>query len=123
MKENTQLKERIKELEVSLLSPAVRTNPVKINELLHDDFFEHGSSGVVFYKKDCTGEGGVGVREMTLSGFSLHSLGENDVLATYVCDDQTRKVRSLRSSVWRFESGRWQMFFHQGTVMRDSSQV
>nr|WP_026691173.1 DUF4440 domain-containing protein [Alteribacter aurantiacus] len=118
MVEDTELKAKIQELEEALLKPEVRVDIGKLDELLHDEFFEHGSSGVVFYKKDCMGEGGVGVREMRLFDFELHFLGEDALLATYVCVDKTRGHQSIRSSIWKFADGRWQMFFHQGTLKK-----
>lgn len=42
----------IRELEKKLLSPEIRRTPLEIDKLLADDFFEFGSSGNVWYKKD-----------------------------------------------------------------------
>lgn len=38
-------------------------NIAELEKLSAPDFFEFGSSGNVFYREECVGEGGVGVRE------------------------------------------------------------
>ncbi len=116
MEANWSLREHLKELEEKLLKPEIRTSPDELNKLLADDFFEYGSSGTIFYKNDCIGEGGVGLLKMTLHNFEIYSLAPDVTLTTYQVVDETRKRNTLRSSIWKFRSGRWQMFFHQGTI-------
>lgn len=111
-----ELKKQLLECEKRLLDRDVRTSPEKIAELLADDFFEFGSSGNVWYKADCVTENGLTVRDMTLSHFEIHPLSEDVVLCTYRLKDDTRKQNTLRSSIWKNIDGRWQMFFHQGTI-------
>lgn len=113
-----QIKQQILELELKLLKPEIRTSPKEIDKLLAEGFFEFGSSGNVWYKKDCIVPEGIGVMEMTLSEFDLHPLSDDTVLATYRVRDDTRMQNSLRSSIWKFIDGRWQMFFHQGTITK-----
>ncbi|WP_379163726.1 DUF4440 domain-containing protein [Paenibacillus sp. sgz5001063] len=115
MPEKASLKKQICELENRLLSAEVRTSREKLALLLTDDFIEYGSSGRVWHKEDMTGEGGAGVVEMTLSEYELYPLSETSALATYKTLDATTGRYTLRSSVWKFREGRWQMFFHQGT--------
>lgn len=112
------LNEHLCQLEEQLLKPEIRTSPVDIEKLLADDFLEFGSSGNVWYKRDCIGEGVLKVRDMTLFDFQVHLLSEDVVLTTYRVEDKTRMQHTLRSSIWRFRDGRWQMFFHQGTQMK-----
>ena len=117
MQNMSSLAEHIRELEERLLSPEIRTNVAELDRLLADDFFEYGSSGNVCYKKDCVVEGGISVRELFLYDFQIHPLAADAVLATYRIEDRTRIQHTLRSSIWRYRDGRWQMFFHQGTVI------
>lgn len=117
MQNRSSLVEHIRELEEQLLKPEIRTNAAELDRLLADDFFEYGSSGSVCYKKDCVVEGGISVREMLLYDFQIHPLAADTVLATYRLEDRTRMRQSLRSSIWKYIDGRWQMFFHQGTLM------
>jgi hypothetical protein len=109
------LKKHLLELEQQLLEPNTRTTPAELDKLLADDFFEFGSSGRVWYKKDCVG-GGLSVRKMSLSNFEIYPLSEDVVLATYHIKDETSMQNTLRSSIWKYIDGRWQMFFHQGTI-------
>ncbi|OAT74742.1 nuclear transport factor 2 family protein [Parageobacillus thermoglucosidasius] len=112
------LKKYLCQLEKRLLEPEIRTTPAELEKLLADDFFEFRSSGNVWYKKDCVGESGLSVRKMTLYDFDIHLLSEDVVLTTYRVKDETRMQHTLRSSIWKFIGGRWQMFFHQGTIIK-----
>ncbi|WP_374722967.1 nuclear transport factor 2 family protein [Peribacillus tepidiphilus] len=115
MENRSSLKEHLYQLEEKLLKPNIRTSTAELEKLLSDDFFEFGSSGNVWYKKDCIGEDGISVREMTLYDFDIHPLSDDVVLTTYRVKDETRMQHTLRSSIWKFRDGRWQLFFHQGT--------
>lgn len=55
---------------------------------------------------------------MTLTDFEIYPLSEDTVLTTYRVKDETRMLNTLRSSIWKFIEGRWQMFFHQGTLTK-----
>ncbi|AIQ39355.1 DUF4440 domain-containing protein [Paenibacillus sp. FSL R7-0297] len=109
------LADHICDLEELLLSNEVRTNPEAVSLLIADDYTEFGSSGRVWRKQDQVGEGGAGEVRMTLSNFELHTLSEDNVLATYRTFNEESGMHCLRSSIWKFRDGRWQMFFHQGT--------
>jgi hypothetical protein len=116
MEKEEVLKEHIRQLEEKLLKPEIRTNQIELNQLLADGFFEFGSSGRVLYKNEGIGGEGIGVVKMILSNFDIYPLSEEIVLATYrICNEET-KQHSLRSSIWKFSAGRWQMIFHQGTL-------
>lgn len=117
MDKTVNLKKYIKGLEEKLLRPEVRTNPEKLNELLADEFFEYGSSGNIFSKNDCIDAVKIGgTFKMTLHNFNMHTLADDVVLATFQINDETRNRHTLRSSIWKYKNGRWQLFFHQGTI-------
>ncbi|MFC4401835.1 DUF4440 domain-containing protein [Gracilibacillus xinjiangensis] len=109
------LKDHLRKLEETHINIDVRLSPDKLNKLLADDFFEIGSSGGIHNKKDCL-EGGVVLSEMTLHNFEIHPLSPEVVLSTYYIVDKTRKRNTLRSSIWKLIDGRWQLYFHQGTI-------
>lgn len=109
------LKEHLRELEESLLKPEIRTSPDALSKLLSDDFFEFGSSGTIWHKRDGMGPGGFGEVKMALSQFDLHQLSDDKVLTTYRIYNEKTGQPTLRSSIWTYKDGRWQMFFHQGT--------
>jgi hypothetical protein len=108
------LKEHIKQLEEKLLTPEVRSSKTELKKLLADEFFEFGSSGRVLYKEEDF-EGGIGIIKVTLSGFDIHPLSENIVLATYQTFNEETNHHALRSSIWKLNEGVWKMVFHQGT--------
>jgi hypothetical protein len=115
MAKELSLKEHLCELEEKLLKSEIRRSQDEVSKLLADDFFEFSSSGNVWYKKDCIGEEGLGDVKMILSNFELHSLSTDTVLTTYRIFNELKIQHTLRSSIWKFRDGRWQMFFHQGT--------
>lgn len=114
----TSLKEQLLELEQKLLLPETRKSQVQLLKLLDDDFFEFGSSGKVWRKSDGIGEAGIGIVQMTLDQFEIFPLSEETVLTTYRIFNEVKLQHTLRSSIWKFSDGRWQMFFHQGTPIQ-----
>ncbi len=106
-------------LEESLLDPAVRGSGEDLSSLIADGFVEFGSSGRVFGKQDVLDAAEhLPDVDIPLEDFRTHPLGLDAVLVTY--RSTTRRedgstLEALRSSVWVFEDGRWQMIFHQGT--------
>ncbi|MFE4130650.1 DUF4440 domain-containing protein [Peribacillus sp. YIM B13482] len=109
------LKAHVQQLEEKLLKPEIRTSPEELSSLLKDDFFEFGSSGNIWSKNDFMGQEGAGAVNMTLSQFDMHPLSKDTVLTTYRIFDEDKEEHTLRSSIWKYANGRWQMFFHQGT--------
>ncbi|MFF2017359.1 DUF4440 domain-containing protein [Paenibacillus sp. NPDC058177] len=115
MDTNATLKAHLLELEERLLQPAVRTSVEELSALLDDGFFEFGSSGAVWYRQEGLHAEGIGIVNMTLSDFEIHPLSPDTTLTTYRIFNENKQQYSLRSSIWRYREGRWQMFFHQGT--------
>ncbi len=113
--EEIELKNHLLKLEEELLKPEIRSHPDRLNQLLADDFFEFGSSGKVWHKEG-NYINGLSNREMILSEFEIHPISEAAVLATYRIHDKTRSQKTLRSSIWRNNNGKWEMIFHQGTL-------
>lgn len=70
--------------------------------------------GYIFYREECL-ESAV-LTECTLHNFEIFPLSEGIVLSTYFINDITRKRNTLRSSIWKLIDGRWQLYFHQGTI-------
>jgi hypothetical protein len=111
------LRKLLLELEKYHQKPEVRRNSKELlADLLTDDFFEIGSSGKFFYRKDCLVEGGIGEWDLSMTDFQIHPLSEGVVLTTYRVEDKTRMRNVLRSSIWKLIDGRWRLNFHQGTI-------
>ena len=109
------LKEHLKNLEESHIGLEVRKSREKLDYILADAFFEIGSSGYMFDKKACL-ESGVALTEMSLHNYEIYPLAPDVVLSTYFIVDKTRNRNTYRSSIWKLIDGRWQLYFHQGTI-------
>ena len=113
----------IYELELSLLTPEIRSSFDNLNNLLSDDFIEFGSSGLVYNKKEIlerlpnTDE----KIEYKVSDFIATVLSDTIVRTTFKTEriiNDIDKVVSLRSSIWKKENENWKLFFHQGTPVK-----
>lgn len=109
------LKEHLQQLEESHTGLEVRRSKEKLDAILADDFFEIGSSGYIYDKKECL-ETGVVLTEMKLHNYEIYPLAHDIVLSTYFLVDTTRERNTLRSSIWKLIGGHWQLYFHQGTI-------
>jgi hypothetical protein len=108
----------IKELELSLLNPEIRSSKGTLDKLLADDFVEFGTSGKKYTKADIlerlpnTPER----VEYKMSDFTVNTPSENIAIATFKTErttDEKDKVISQRSSHWRKTDKGWQIFFHE----------
>jgi hypothetical protein len=110
----------IRQLEERLLQPEIRKSADEVAPLLAEEFTEFGSSGRVFNKQQIIqslqGESPVA---RSLTDFKTLVLAPGVVLATYRAirhgPSEEQSTSSLRSSIWKWIDGRWQMIFHQGT--------
>ena len=108
----------LRQLEEELLRPDVRRDPQRLTTLLADDFREFGSSGRVFDKSsiliELTTESPA---ELSLTDFLCRRLSPDSALVTYRSQrtDASGTRKALRSSLWVYRNGRWQIVFHQGT--------
>jgi hypothetical protein len=116
------LKEIIYKLETDLLKPEVRSSKEKLDELIVDDFIEYGSSGLIYDKAIILERLPQEVSQTyTLYDFEVIAISENIIQSRFKTDrinlDGT-KTTSLRTSFWRKSDNRWQIFFHQGTLIK-----
>ncbi len=121
MKQTIPLFDHLKLLESKLLEPGIRKSEEALSELIHDDFIEYGSSGKIYDKslvisflKNTQGE------KFSVENFYVQQLSDDVALVTYNAlkekNDGT-KISSLRSSIWRLNNEKWQIIFHQGTLL------
>jgi len=112
----------IRALEEELFKQSVRGSPEAVSNLLADSFVEFGRSGRVYEKEEVVrrlAAGSIEPPETHIArDFVPRPLADDVVLLTYrsfrLAED-TEDRQTLRSSLWKFISGRWQMVFHQGT--------
>lgn len=100
--------------EMELVSPPVRANPDRMNELIAEDFEEFGSSGKVITKADVLKADGP-IPAYALSDFSVRFLEARAALVKYRAS--TSDHSSYRSSIWVNVQNRWQLLHHQSTVV------
>jgi hypothetical protein len=110
---------QLRDLEEELLKPEVRRSADDVARLLADEFIEFGSSGRIFNKsqviRSLQQEVPEAAVQITIVDFVTRRLAPGVVLVTYRTVRPDTAVQRLRSSIWKFEGGRWQMLFHQGT--------
>jgi hypothetical protein len=112
-------------LETALHKKSVRNSPDAVAALLADDFMEFGRSGTIYTKATIIEllKGETVDSQVTVENFQSRELGPGVALVTYISsrpvEIHEETIRVLRSSIWKFQQDRWQMIFHQGTIMRD----
>ncbi|MGD2059376.1 MAG: DUF4440 domain-containing protein [Acidimicrobiia bacterium] len=101
--------------EMELLDPDVRSDPVRVRDLLHDDFMEFGSTGRVYNKRMLLDMlKGERHAEVVIREFAVRQLSSDTALVTYRTVGEAGQ-EARRSSVWIRQDGEWRMAFHQGT--------
>ena len=102
--------ETVVALELSLLDPAVRLNPERVERLLDPGFREFGASGHAWDRgaivAALAADLGPGWRATDVEA---REVADGVVLVTY------RAAGSLRSSLWVSGPDGWRALFHQGT--------
>src|SRR5262249_43482815 len=112
----------IRGLEEELFKQSVRGSPEVVGNLLADSFVEFGRSGAIYAKEEAVrslaAESSESQEMLTARDFVLRPLADDVVLLTYRSFRLVQgkeDCHTLRSSIWKFINGRWQMVFHQGT--------
>lgn len=113
------VRQTLLELEQRLLTNAIRHNARELSSLLAEEFREFGSSGRAFSKAEIidllASEPSVC---LSLKSFEFYPISEQAALVTFRAVREVAgspPIESLRSSLWVYRDGRWQLLFHQGT--------
>ncbi len=105
-------------LENSLLDERMRKSG-QLAELLADDFVEIGSSGDTYTKQQVIAALNTEApRNIKASEFRARELFPGNVLVSYRARQDN--VQTLRTSLWQLRAARWQLVFHQGTIVLGS---
>jgi hypothetical protein len=109
------------ELETRLMDPQVRRTGLAA-ELIADDFVEFGGNGRIFNKTDALAMmRHHAPRVFALEEFNIRELTTGIALVTYRVQSQAIEGGpgrvSMRSSIWVEREGRWQVTFHQATML------
>lgn len=114
------LKDSIQQLELSLLNSEVRKSKKALDSLIAEEFLEIGASGNVYNKDDILNAlPNEETNTYSMSNFDVISLSEGLILATYTLSEKYRQTK--RSSIWKSSNRKWELIFHQGTVIQDST--
>lgn len=110
------IEEEIIYLEKRLLDPTVRKSKEELDRLLADEFIEYCTSGYVCNKHETLKKlPNSEAVEIIPKNFVVRSLADDVALVNFETFNKATGVTSMRSSIWKFIDGAWQMFFHQGT--------
>ena len=106
-------------LEEQLLQADFRRDREAVSRVLAEEFREFGSSGQVYDKArilDLLQDEPPFTAQ--LSNFQATLLADDVAQVTYQTSRDGAPNIALRSSLWIRREGRWQMLFHQGTLVR-----
>lgn len=108
-------------LETQLMDPEVRRGSGAA-ELIADDFTEFGGNGRIYNKGDALAMMRLhSPRVFALEEFSVRELGPQVALVTYRLQSEAANGgpgrMSARSSIWVQRDGKWQVTFHQVTML------
>ncbi len=120
MYNNRPFEQELKHLEKLLLKPKIRKSVSELSKILSDEFIEFGSSRNIYDKKDIIKlvQNEVAPK-ITLTNFKIIQLRKEHFLVTYksLKEEKGNKTYSLRSSIWKKEKAKYQILFHQGTLI------
>ena len=120
MNQQVSIEAQLENLERSLLQASIRESE-HISQLLAEGFIEFGSSGRVFTKEQIIATlREEPTTERSATEMKVQLLAPHVALVTYCAQRHTEPpVRTLRSSIWEQRQGKWQMVFHQGTLLSE----
>lgn len=116
------IKSYLYELENKLLQTSTNQLLQEITDIFSEDFIEFGSSGSIYNKKQVIVYlQQISTYKTSIENFDINILTENVVLVTYKAEKfdnyKGERIKSLRSSLWKFSDNKWQIVFHQGTPL------
>ncbi|BAH16735.1 DUF4440 domain-containing protein [Macrococcoides caseolyticum] len=105
------------ERESKLFSYEFCNNIEQINDILHQDFMEYGTSGRSYNKQQCINflKDLKTDRNIEIYHASYRELSDNSWILNYVSKDNDNNIVSNRTSIWIKEENTIQLLFHQGT--------
>jgi dihydropteroate synthase len=112
--------DRVAELELALLQPAVRADRPRLEALLHPDFAEVGASGRRWTRAELIAElvAAEPVEPAEAGDLATARIADDVILTTFTTRRGGRTVR--RSSVWVRHGGGWMVRLHHGTPAADT---
>jgi hypothetical protein len=123
---DTTLTEFLCRLEKSLFRSVEGKTAAEIEAIINDEFVEFGSSGHIYNKKQAVEAiSQTSDEKIVIKNFNAMELSREVILVTYIAVKYLKEggngEHSLRSSLWKFIEGKWQIVFHQGTALNPDS--
>jgi hypothetical protein len=118
------------DLELRLHRNEYRHKELSLCNLLHKNFYEIGYSGSVYRYDDAIAwlsSEGQPAAAIWSQDFRCEQIDKGVMLLLYhsaeIAEDGSLKRHAKRSSIWQFESGNWQLRFHQATPTQVFEQL
>lgn len=115
------MNEELIHLEEELLRPHIRQDQQALDRLLSEDFLEIGASGRRYGKEEIMKMLPQEIpAKIHAFAFETRPLAAGLVQLIYqtaVQRDPQPPRRAVRSSIWQNIGGRWQIIYHQGTLL------
>lgn len=114
----------LRALEEELLTHATRTSINRLEQLLHADFIEFGTSGKTWTRPEILDSLPREAQPpaLLITRFQAVALTDDAALATYLTrpapDAPSDTAHARRSSVWVRRDHRWQLRFHHATPVQ-----
>lgn len=116
----TNWKRELYEAESHLTDPEIRQSRSEVEQLLHPEFLETGSSGVLYSRSAMIDLMlGEAPGDVIIMDFTVHPLSDDTALVTYRSIGMSGQ-EARRSSIWINANDRWQLRYHQGTRVPNS---
>jgi hypothetical protein len=112
------LEEKLRELEIEVMTAAGERRAADIRHIIADDFLEIGASGRTYTKAQVLAAiESAPLRKFQIEDFEIVASGDDWAMVSYRAGERTAYASStsLRSTLWVEREGKWQIVFHQGT--------
>ena len=111
--------DKLFELEQRLAQVGKKLSADEASALIAEDFVEFGSSGKIWSRAEIIAAMSEwDATERIVDDFRVRDLSPSLCLVTYKSSALGKPGLSLRSSLWRKDSDRWRIIFHQGTAVK-----
>ena len=102
-------------LESMLIAPLYPTPSEIVHELIAEDFVEIGSTGQIYAKDDILSYHNDAPTPIKIKDFQAKDLTDDLYLTGYKTIEDP--ISSIRTSIWKQTKGKWQLIFHQSTLI------
>ena len=116
----TSLDEKLRELEIKVMTAAGERRAADIRGLIAEDFLEIGASGRTYTKSEVLAAIETApLRKFQIEDFKIVASGNDWAMVSYRAGEKSEQssTASWRSTLWVQREAKWQIIFHQGTTI------